>query len=334
LCKPLAIIKKILMLDIKVVLPTFEKSPLHEAYSISKVLSAKRSKKVILGKKKDKVCRFCSMNESQTSFKNLAHLIPEFMGNKTLFSNYECDNCNNYFGNLETSLSGLGGVFNSLATLKGKKGFPKFKDNSDEIEIFARSIKDIVIRFNNPEKKSRSIQRDTNNKLYHFNIQQPSYIPQNAFKSLMKIGVGMMPETEFNDYKNTMAWLLDGNSVDQTNNPLFQVYRKLGGERRFLQPWAILFKKREFNNNYLYPKHTLVIFYGILTYQIFIPTVEDKDLLFNQNEMILPISKYLVELKRNDKVNNTAHVVPINLGSNLKFRPKRIEFSSHFRTHE
>ncbi|MBV8095742.1 MAG: hypothetical protein JO110_21445, partial [Acetobacteraceae bacterium] len=51
-----------------------------------------------LGDKHDRVCRFCGEHEPKVTFKDRAHAIPEALGNKSLFTNYECDICNHAFG--------------------------------------------------------------------------------------------------------------------------------------------------------------------------------------------------------------------------------------------
>ena len=52
----------------------------------------------ILGKNEAQRCRFCGGYSPGVSFQQQAHAIPEALGNKTLFTSYECDNCNQKFG--------------------------------------------------------------------------------------------------------------------------------------------------------------------------------------------------------------------------------------------
>jgi hypothetical protein len=48
--------------------------------------------------KSERKCRFCGKSNPEVSFKKKAHLIPEFLGNKMLLSDFECDSCNYEFG--------------------------------------------------------------------------------------------------------------------------------------------------------------------------------------------------------------------------------------------
>jgi len=51
-----------------------------------------------IGQSQNRVCRFCGKNDKEVPFKEDAHIFPEAIGNKALASNYECDNCNGFFG--------------------------------------------------------------------------------------------------------------------------------------------------------------------------------------------------------------------------------------------
>ena len=48
--------------------------------------------------KRERTCRFCGKAFGQTRFRENAHLIPDSIGNKDLFSDFECDHCNRFFG--------------------------------------------------------------------------------------------------------------------------------------------------------------------------------------------------------------------------------------------
>ena len=98
------------------------------------------NKKVYIGNKG--VCRYCGKNNSQVNFKKLAHAIPELLGNKYLFSNDECDDCNSYFDkHLENNLANFLGISRTTSQVVGKKGIPKVKSSSgDRIEAIAGDI--------------------------------------------------------------------------------------------------------------------------------------------------------------------------------------------------
>ncbi len=63
-------------------------------------------KKVTVENQKPNFCRFCMKSYPSTTFKNKAHAIPDFIGNRTLVSFVECDSCNDKAGNaLERQLA-------------------------------------------------------------------------------------------------------------------------------------------------------------------------------------------------------------------------------------
>ncbi len=62
--------------------------------------------KIYLGDKDNRVCRFCKKDSTQTTFRTVAHAIPEFVGNKKLIAHYECDVCNAKFSRLLESHMG------------------------------------------------------------------------------------------------------------------------------------------------------------------------------------------------------------------------------------
>ena len=54
--------------------------------------------KIMLGDTQNRVCRFCGKRSPEVTFESEAHAIPEALGNKSIFSAYECDVCNHMFG--------------------------------------------------------------------------------------------------------------------------------------------------------------------------------------------------------------------------------------------
>lgn len=56
------------------------------------------------GDKEKKVCRFCGKSEDDVHFENKSHVIPKFLGNFFVLSNFECDECNSFFSKYETEL--------------------------------------------------------------------------------------------------------------------------------------------------------------------------------------------------------------------------------------
>jgi len=88
------------------------------------------SPKQFLGSKNNRVCRFCGKQEPEVSFgkDTHAHAFPEFIGNKKLFTYYECKDCNAFFGkSVDYHFAECFKVLNTLTRIKGKRGIPTYK---------------------------------------------------------------------------------------------------------------------------------------------------------------------------------------------------------------
>ena len=77
-----------------------------------------------------RVSRFCRRNDATVSFRAKAHAIPETFGNKTLFTNYECDQCNDLFGStIENDLGAYTKPDRVFARIPGKRSVPSLKQH-------------------------------------------------------------------------------------------------------------------------------------------------------------------------------------------------------------
>jgi len=301
----------------------------NKVYQIETTLLQKNHEKHYLGNSNYKKCRFCGKDSKETNFKMKAHIIPEFMGNKFCFSNYECDTCNQYFGTLEDSLFNFAGIHNVFSGVKGKKGFPKYKGNKEGLTLFAKSNNEIKVQTINT-KDSQSFIHDKKNERIIVDTNHHSYIPQNAFKALVKIGLCMLSDYELKNYNKTLDWITSENTNENKNNPFFNVFKHVGGEKRFLKPWAILLKKRNIKEFKNIPHHTLLVFYGIIKYQLFLPFHIDEELITSENKLILPIEEHFINEKiENGEITEVSvsreHLIGIE-----KTKDKRHKFSVKF----
>lgn len=153
-----------------------------------------------------KVCRFCGKTSPEVTFRKIAHALPELIGNKTIFSEYECDSCNEHFSRmLEDSFAKYFGVTRSIMKTRGKKGVPSYKTNDkctridvvdDMIKISGTIDREIV----NIDEKTNTIDLNT--------MREP-YVPIAVYKTFVKIAITLMPYENsllFADEKN---WLLE-----------------------------------------------------------------------------------------------------------------------------
>jgi hypothetical protein len=82
-------------------------------------------KKVILRSSDSGVCRFCGRSTPEVTFKEVAHAIPESLGNKSLTTEYKCDACNRFFGKgIENDFGNWSKPQRTVSRIRGKKGVP------------------------------------------------------------------------------------------------------------------------------------------------------------------------------------------------------------------
>jgi hypothetical protein len=280
------------IIDVEIRIGHGDNDPIHIFYEIQNTLIPEG--KVFLGDKSLKICRFCKQDSNQTTFKKIAHVIPEFMGNKKYFSNFECDKCNDLFSAYETSLASYGGILNTFSLIKGKNGHPKHKGNIEATETFVRDGQ-VVIRIHNPESRDsvKSVQYNEKTGLMTFNTTKYSYVPLDAYKALTKIGLCMLTEDEVLDYELTCKWLIKETELDaEIYKPFFLVFQKTG-ERLFPHPWTVLLKKRNKFANEPCPTHALLINYGLFRFQIFLLGNSKDQWIWKGNRLTLPIENLI-----------------------------------------
>jgi len=79
-------------------------------------------------KRKDcRICRYCGCSYTTMTFKKIAHIVPELMGNANLISDYECDSCNALFSKYENDLANFLGIARTLTAAKAKEVYQHSK---------------------------------------------------------------------------------------------------------------------------------------------------------------------------------------------------------------
>ena len=287
-------------------------------YDIENQLISEINNKIFLGDSKVKVCRFCGRDSSNTTFKKKAHVMSEFMGNKRFFSNFECDICNEHFSLYETSLSNYGGILNTFARIKGKKGYYKHKGLNERTETFVEG--DFVKMFineptTNEIENFKSIRIDNINKKIRFNTNKYSFTPIHAYKTLIKIGLCLVNEDHLSDYISTIKWLLEESELElSANNPLFTVYQKIGPKIP-KHPWALLMRKKHTFTKYPCPTNALIVTFGLYSFLVFIPGNNEDKWIWKKNKINLPIEQHFINSRELEEGNVEIWVDNVDLSS-------------------
>jgi len=149
-------------------------------------------------------CRFCGKSHPDVTFKSESHTIPEFIGNKSLISKFECDSCNKkYFNIFENEFANFmlpHNVFSGTKSKKNKISKYKLKDQPEIIntpgKIYLSNVPDSIIH-------------ESPNDSFEIKIKIPSFIPDYIYRCLIKIGLSIIPEEKLDIYEGTIEWLMD-----------------------------------------------------------------------------------------------------------------------------
>ena len=241
----------------------------YKSYELEIYLESPHSK-IRYGPQKERSCRFCGRAYSLqgAKFNKVAHIIPEFMGNKYLTNDFECDDCNQVFGRYENDLKNYLGAIPSLTKTKNKKNrTPKFISVGNEI-IIAESKKIVGGHI--------EIQRGENNKGINFDpetgqtyieMRKAPYVPFNVYKAFLKIGLSVLPKHHLQFYKNALNILNQNDGLFAAICSVHVIEFPL--TRTSKAPFIYLFKRR--NSKDRIPTHVIVMHYQNMIFQYYLP---------------------------------------------------------------
>lgn len=236
----------------------------------------------VIGNPKNKKCRFCGKGENEVSFKKIAHVFPESIGNNVLASNYECDICNQYFGNtIENEYANFFSLYHSIMQITGKKGIPKcgFKvpclkrtDTCADhcIEISLSGDRPCICRCKEADDQYINFTNDS------VTISKPvgKCCPIAVYKAIVKMAITVMPAEELSTFTDTIKWLLEPEHLNiYSNKKLLVRYKMIPGFNVTKYPHYFLFRRKRTVWNKPYMLFNLT--YGCFSLFIEIPRIFD-----------------------------------------------------------
>lgn len=243
---------------------------LADTYSfISHRLRSDNSQKIHLGEGAPLICRYCGKCEHQTKFKNESHVIPIFIGNKTLIDKLECDACNKKFSiYLEDGFSKYTLPYRAFSGIHARGGMPKHKDKN----ISARVGKDNVLDIQ-ALTEDKSFYKQEGDSIICSATRQP-YYPSSIYKSFVKMALALMPEADFKRCSYLLNYINREDYLFIFNNVIL-VETVIQGP---VDPNSIDYllgrAKQIFENEYF--GYVLAIRFGNYQYQVALPS--DKDM--------------------------------------------------------
>ncbi|MBP6782153.1 MAG: hypothetical protein KA152_00065 [Verrucomicrobiales bacterium] len=154
----------------------------------------------------DRICRFCGLGKPNVTFRKVAHAVPEFLGNKSLVSQNECDACNEKLADeYEDHLSKWFGPMRTVSQIRGKGGVPTYKNKDIRIEMGEKGLEIGIIG----EELESSLNFDGP---FTFKIPVPTpaqaHVPLRAAKALLKVACSICPPELLSECQPTIEWLM------------------------------------------------------------------------------------------------------------------------------
>ena len=147
--------------------------------------------RLVLATPEQQVCRFCGRDSANTQFRHTAHAIPELLGNKTLFTREECDQCNSFFGSsIENDLENWTKPTRTFARIKGKKGVPTLKDEKEGWRIEYDETAFTITQYESNPK----FRVDASERRVELQLKRDPYTPVAVLKALVRVGVNAIPK--------------------------------------------------------------------------------------------------------------------------------------------
>jgi len=248
---------------------------LEQNYIPLEAIYLNEEKKIFLGSKENRVCRFCGKSAPDVTFKKIAHAIPEFTGNKRLFSYYECDDCNGKVSSLmESHMANYMNIWHTFSQVRGKRGVPSFKTSAKKSRV---DLLDSGLNIQDHEG-DEIIELDEEKKQIKITATRATYTPIAIYKCLTKIALTVMPENELGKFKNAMAWLFEEKHDESKYNlnALILLFSFAPGIHPFDFQTCMLFKRKD-NHKDNVPYMLFLLTYSNFAFQIYLPLCsEDK----------------------------------------------------------
>lgn len=276
--------------------------------------------KVVLPSTKSGTCRFCGLSTPKVTFHNEAHAIPECLGNRSLFTKYECDDCNRLFGlGIENDFGNWSKAQRALSGIRGKKGVPTLKEESNRQWRLEHGSAGITVTQDDGDPIAVV---NEGAKEITVTVRRDPYTPVAVLKAFVKMALSLLPEEELPNFQSAMSWVRNTNhQVGFVKTDSFPVcYTFVPGKDPFENIAVILLRRRA--DNLPVPYVTFVLRCGNEAFQIIIPcperdaAISDRKVKFSyfptpceldqDIKLVAPVQRELIDLTGRSRVNGNA----------------------------
>ena len=169
--------------------------------------------------KRKRVCRYCGRSMPEVKFKNVAHAIPDALGNKSLFCNEECDTCNARLSKVEDSFTSHMEQNRVVCSVPNKDGkIPEIEGRDFVVRRDADGNPRIIVN----GSKADLHQNPDGTMSLRINGSKPIY-DNDIYKTLVKCVIGLLPAEELPHFVNTISWI-NGKLFDTVYPSVYKAY--------------------------------------------------------------------------------------------------------------
>lgn len=287
-------------------------------------LHISKGKKIYVGDRDNRYCRFCGRREPEAKFKNIAHALPEFLGNKQVILLQECDECNSFFSeHIEVHLDKFTRPFRLIAQIKGKIKVPSYKTNDGKSRIDFERNQGLV---SSETLDQRISDIDRERKKMTLTLNYEPYIPTAVYKSFVKMALSIMPEDELHLFQHSIKWILNSDHSKKFFSP--QILRAIfiPGPNPNKILTAFLLRRKQNSVIQGIPYCMFVVGFGNLVYQLIVPSLNDKT-----SSLAIPFFPTLFEL---DDKSPGVNFMKFDLSSHEIIRDKKETITFSFNDSE
>jgi HNH endonuclease len=189
-------------------------------------------KRIYLGERDNRVCRYCGRAKPATTFKKTAHAFPEQTGNKILIDNCECDHCNEHFANmLEDDFAKWTMPLRTIGRVKGKSGAPSHKTADETLRIDAPKADELRVTALRDDPRYTV---DDATRTITFRMERQPYVPMGVFKCMVKMALAVMPPGDAVSCAHLKTWILEPKHTFESYpyQPLNVIFQAIPGPLR------------------------------------------------------------------------------------------------------
>ncbi len=216
--------------------------------------------------KNKRTCRFCKNERDLVTFKVNAHAISEALGNKRIYLNEECDDCNKSFGaGIENDLIAFSRIYLSFTGIKGKEGIAKTKGKNFTLSNDTQ----IILELESDNLTSEKI--DVSNHLKCRLETNEEVSEQNIYRALCKFAISVIGSEYVPKFSNTLNWITDKLKI----KTLPKIAYRIDPQRSFTHPSITVFLRK--GDDKQLPILVAELRISVLRFVYIVPTFDNEE---------------------------------------------------------